>query len=446
LRFEHPERPGRAVRLAYCLNLHPAETLVGVVEGMESITLPLAERLGGSQGFGLGAWLAAAVAVPLAVGEETETYASFVREHGLDPFTYNAFPYGGFHRPGLKSGVFRPTWKDTARVVYTQAVAGVAARTWDAAGRRSSHVSISTHPGMFGADVQGRADVEHCADNLARACGLLARLEREKGLRVVLGVEAEPRASCGTTEELADFLALVRERAAAVLVPEQGWSMADADTLVRRHLGACLDACHAAVEFEDAADAFLAATRDGTPLAKLQFSSALELTDPAGNDVARARLLALDEPVYLHQVTGRRANGELLRATDLAEVAERFARGPGSDDGWRDAAPWRCHFHVPVDLGEVGEAGQVGAGSERGGGLGTTRDYADELLALALADPDRWGTDELHLEIETYTWDVLPGEARGAGTLVDGLEREYAHVEARLAAAGWRRAESSERG
>jgi hypothetical protein len=81
---------------------------------------------------------------------------------------------------------------------------------------------------------------------------------------------------------------------------------------------------------------------------------------------------------------------------------------------------------VPVDLAEVG-----------GTGLATTRDHADATLAEALARPELWGTDELHVEIETYTWDVLPREARGAGEMVDGLEREYAHVLARLEAAGW---------
>ena len=57
-----------------------------------------------------------------------------------------------------------------------------------------------------------------------------------------------------------------------------------------------------------------------------------------------------------------------------------------------------------------------------------------EMLAL-----EAWRPSELHLEIDTYTWDILPGSARGQGSLVDGLEREYAHVIGELARAGWRR-------
>lgn len=426
MRFEHPDLPGRGVRLAYCLNLHPAEDLEGVLGGVDQYTLPLAARMGVEDGFGLGSWLAASVAMTLGVGEGIDEYLSFLADARLDPFTYNAFPYGGFHRDGLKAGVFRPTWQETLRVAFTASVAGVAARAWEHCGRRSSHVSISTHPGKYGAEVKGRRDLEICADNFARTAGLFARIERETGCRIILSIEAEPRASAGTTQEVAELIALVGERAGAVLSEEQSVDPNQVAEIIRRHLGTCLDACHAAVEFEHPQDAFLAATREGSPLGKLQFSSALEVGDPQGNAVARERLLALDEPVYLHQVTARTPEG-LLRASDLPEVRDAWA---AEDPGWRSAAPWRCHFHVPVDLDAVGA---------ESGGLGTTRDYADELLAIALGDPDRWGTEELHLEIETYTWDVMPGEARGEGSLVDALEREYGHVEGVLARSGWRR-------
>jgi hypothetical protein len=95
------------------------------------------------------------------------------------------------------------------------------------------------------------------------------------------------------------------------------------------------------------------------------------------------------------------------------------------------------HFHVPVDLEAL-----------PGTNLGTTRALADELLAAALAAPQSWGSGELEVEIETYTWDVL--DARGAAAAsgadhparlarrLDGMEREMRHVIARIEAAGWR--------
>jgi hypothetical protein len=225
----------------------------------------------------------------------------------------------------------------------------------------------------------------------------------------VLALEPEPRSSANDTRELADWLDFVRSRA--------GGGARDA---AERHLGACLDACHAAVEFEEPEDALANATR-GTPLGKLQFSSALALRSP-GDAESAARLLALDEPVYLHQVTGRHG-GERERVTDLDALA---ALRPDEAARWRACDEWRCHFHVPVDLDELGATG-----------LATTRRYADALLDLALAAPERWGTRELHVEVETYTWNLFPSAQTGAATLVDGLERELRHVLARLARAGW---------
>jgi hypothetical protein len=229
----------------------------------------------------------------------------------------------------------------------------------------------------------------------------------------VLSLEPEPRALSGNTRELASFFERLREGAD-----------------VARHLGVCLDACHSAVEFEEPEESVLLATGSG-PLGKLQFSSALALADPGRSQASRERLLAMDEPRYLHQVTGF-AHGVRCEATDLPELDDHL-KGPARES-WLACPEWRCHFHVPVDLEELS-----------GTGLATTRAHADRVLGAALAAPERWGVDELHLEIETYTWQVLPGAARGAGAMVDGLAREYAHVMERLASAGWTRASGSVR-
>lgn len=424
MRFEHPAHPGRAVRLAYCLNLHPAEDLDGFLDGLRTITLPLAARLDparASGGFGIGPWLPARVAHALASDADAlASLTGFLAEHQLDPFTFNAFPFGGFHRERVKESVFRPTWRDRDRLKYTLDVARVAlglraARPLHERDGVDAHLSISTHAGAFGAWIRDEAELDAYAYNLARFAGILASLEQQTGTRVILSVEPEPRSVANDTAELARLFERVRSRADA-----------DSRGALARHLGACLDACHAAVEFEEPETAVANATARGAPLGKLQFSSALALRDPADADgEAVDLLLAMDEPVYLHQVTGRpsRAGGGFLRVTDLPELRAAWERG---DAGWRDSPEWRCHFHVPVDLEAVGAR------------LGTTRAEADALLAAALARPQRWGTRELHVEIETYTWNVLPEAARGPGRLVDGLEREMRHVLARLDRAGWR--------
>jgi hypothetical protein len=419
MRLVHSAHPEQAVRLAYCLNLHPADDLAGLLDGIERITLPLAERFDArtlSEGFGVGPWIPADLALSLASAAGARDLGRLVEllaAERLDAFTFNAFPYRAFQADGLKTGVFRPTWREPERLAYTLAVARVACAARAASparGRTSAHASISTHSGMLRADVRGEEDLERCAANLAQAARGLAELERERGLRIVLALEPEPRSLANDTSELPALFERVRARS-------------QDEASVRRHLGACLDTCHAAIEFEEPSAAWRNATRAGNPLGKLQFSSALALRDPAARPRARELLLAMDEPRFLHQVTGRSPAG-LVRTLDLRELGAGAARDPR----WDACDEWRCHFHVPVDLARVGGAEE---------GLLTTRDAADRTLAAALADPARWGTDELHVEIETYTWSVLPSVARGTGDLVDGLEREYRHVLAVLERAGW---------
>ena len=391
MRFTHREHPGRCVRLAYCMNLHAAEDLEGILEGIRSVTLPLRDKLSPpGEWFGVGMYLPFTVADQLQRSPDLLKLRRFVKQERLDPFTFNAFPYGGFQTDGLKRKVFHPNWLHPLRLAYTRHVARIAAFLHAGVARR---VSISTHCGGFGNEVEDALLVE----KLRAAADALAHLKPDLGNSVVLGLEAEPRSNCNDTA------------AAGALLRRVG------DT--HGNLGLCLDACHSAVEFEEPRAALAAALSAG-PLAKLQYTSALRLEAPAKNPAGWRALLDMDEPRYLHQVTAR-AGKDLRRFNDLDEL--RRVDPEGLDE-------LRCHFHVPVDREELGS------------GLRTTRGHAEALLDLLLDAPASWGSEELHVEIETYTWDVLPGSARGPGSLVEGLEREYRHVIGRLEARGWARA------
>ena len=414
--FRSSAHPGKAVRLGYCMNLHAAETLDELLANMLRITLPLRERIAPKCEFGVGMYLPARLARELANNPlQLACLKQFLDEHGLDSFTYNAFPYGDFQTDGLKERVFEPTWSESARMAYTLDVAEVATRLTSRNGI-GEHISISTHCGAHSSHFadsreRQRKTAEHAASFL-RAAESLSQLEDRSGRRVVLSLESEPRSSCNDLLELGSLL---------------GSRIDCANAAVRRHVGVCLDLCHAAVEFELEAgsnDLWL-----HHAVGKLQFSSALALRDPDANAQARIRFFGMDEPRFLHQVTGVR-RGQYVRAGDIVEVNRGWERG---DDAWHGHDEWRCHFHVPVDLEYLGDDG-----------LTTTRSYSDRQLtvALAAASSPRWRLPELHVEIETYTWHVLPREVRGAGELVDGLEREYRHVIAVLENAGWKHASS----
>jgi hypothetical protein len=399
------------------MNLHAADDLQGLLAGLRSVTLPLRDRLNWSGPFGIGTYLPATLASHLVsrAGEsDRRALRRFYVGEGLDPFTFNAFPYGGFQDDGLKERVFEPTWDRRERLSYTLDVARLAEDLARSCGcvEEGSHLSISTHCGRFGPWPEDGAQRRVAETTYLECASALGDIASFGGTPILLALEAEPRSSAGDTQELSGFMEDLG-----------GFTWGGGI------LGTCLDACHAAVEFEEPGAALARSAAHG-PLAKIQFSSALSLRHPGSRPEGRRLLLEMDEPRFLHQVTGRTAEGRLLHARDLPDLA-RLLEGDGAGNADKDAAEawlgcdaWRCHFHVPVDLESVGE-------------LETTRRDADLILEAVLADPEIWGTTELHLEIETYTWDVLPGVARGPGDLVDGLEREYEHVISRLRAAGW---------
>ncbi|HRV82655.1 MAG TPA: hypothetical protein P5218_14565, partial [Planctomycetota bacterium] len=265
----------------------------------------------------------------------------------------------------------------------------------------------------------GTPGVHACSRGLAAAVLALALGSEEGAPPVVLAVEAEPWAIAGDSVALAEYLMVVASRAQTLLREQGRMGAEQAAELVRRHLGTCLDACHSAVEFETVERALDLARYQGA-LGKLQYSSALRLEQPADHAKGREALLALDEPRFLHQVNGR-APGELLRAPDLDALANDLSDAETAGP-WLACDEWRCHFHVPVHL-------------EGLAGLRTTQAYADSLLRALLGDPDLWGIRELHVEIETYTWSILPGSE--SQPLVEGMQREYEHVLGLLDDAGW---------
>lgn len=401
MRFVHASHPGRCVRLAYCLNVHPARDLEELLEGLQRVTLPLRERVAPGREFGVGMYLSAAVARELCADRaQFARLQSLLARAELDPFTFNAFPHGGFGDRGLKERVFEPAWWERARTDYTLDVASIARALRTGRGP----ISISTHTGAHSsalAPASRQQRIEQCATAWRE---LDRELERRELHDIGLALEPEPDSLLGSLAELAT----------AQLQVAAG----------ERRLGVCLDTCHAAVMFEDAGASVTRALRFGAGLFKLQFTSALALREPTRNTRGRTALFELDEPRYLHQLASRSAEGAVELQPDLGIARAAFESGAPA---LREAVEWRCHFHVPVDLDALDALG-----------LEVTSAFADEVLERLLARPDEWRSGELHVEVETYTWSILPGAARGAGDLVDGLEREYQHVVARLEGAGWR--------
>jgi hypothetical protein len=256
-------------------------------------------------------------------------------------------------------------------------------------------------PGGFKPVARDPAAVAALVDNLLQAAAHLVAIERSAGRRIALALEPEPCCFLETVEEtLAFFEARLFGRAPLARFADlAGLAASEAEPALRRHLGVCYDVCHGAVEYEDPVAALERLRRAGIAVPKIQLSAAMRVPHISGERVAL--LAPFDTGVYLHQVVARES-GRLTRYVDLPDAFAAFREGEAQGE-------WRIHCHVPVFLADLGA-------------LGST---ADALIATLNAL--RAASLSPHLEVETYTWDVLPEELK-TGSKADDIARELSFV------------------
>ncbi|WP_406200106.1 metabolite traffic protein EboE [Streptomyces europaeiscabiei] len=374
MRFRHPD--GSTVHLAYCTNVHPAETLDGVLAQLRDHCAPVRRRLGRDR-LGIGLWLAKDAAAALVTdpsalrGLRTE-----LDRHGLEVVTLNGFPYQGFGAEEVKYRVYQPDWADPVRLDHTTSLARLLARLLP---DDVTEGTISTLPLAW----RTAYDDTRAARSRAALRTLAERLDAVAeltGRSIRVGLDPEPGCTVETTADaIGPLTAIGHDR-----------------------IGICVDTCHLATSFEDPRTALNALTRAHVPVVKSQLSAALHAEHPHLPEV-RAALAAFDEPRFLHQTRTSTAAG--LRGTDdLGEALE--------GDALPDASPWRAHFHVPLHAAPAAP-------------LTSTLPVLKAALTHLVG-----GAHPLtrHLEVETYTWQALPPELRPStrAQLADGIAAELA--------------------
>ena len=383
--------------LSYCTNVHAGRSVAEVEAGLDRYTVAVRDRFGGPLAAGL--WLARPVADELAASPGAlPRFADGLRRRGLTCHTLNAFPYGDFHSDRVKENVYLPDWSQPARRDYTLRCA---AQLCGLLPDDVNEGSISTLPLGFKGFPHDAGFVVACVDNLLAVARSLADLRERHGKAIRLAIEPEPMCVLETTEETVTFFKRLFDKAS-------GSGLGDA---ARNHLGMCYDVCHQAVEFEDPADCVARIDAAGIRINKVHVSCALQLDRPTENREGLEALRRYVEPRYLHQTTARTLGGSVARFVDLSAD---FIDNPPPE--FRGADCWRVHFHVPVDADRIGP-------------LATTRpDLRRALAAVAKLDYAP------HLEVETYTWEVMPG--RESVDLADALAREMAAARAMLTDVG----------
>ncbi|CAM5585894.1 MULTISPECIES: metabolite traffic protein EboE [Streptomyces] len=372
MRFRHPD--GSTVHLAYCTNVHPAETLDGVLAQLRDHCEPVRRRLGRDR-LGIGLWLAKDAALALVSDPSAlRRLRTELDRRGLEVVTLNGFPYEGFGAEEVKYRVYKPDWADPERLEHTTALARVLAGLLPDDVTRGT---ISTLPLAWRTAYDDRR-AETARTALVTLGERLDVLQDLTGRDIRVGLEPEPGCVVETTgDALAPLAAIGHPR-----------------------IGVCVDTCHLATSFEDPHTALDALTAAGVPVVKSQLSAALHAEHPHLPEV-RAALAAFDEPRFLHQTRVATAAG--LRGTD--DLGEAL-----SGDALPDAAPWRAHFHVPLHAAPAAP-------------LTSTLPVLKSVLTRLAGGPEPLTH---HLEVETYTWQALPPELRprARNQLADGIAAE----------------------
>ncbi|WP_395365467.1 metabolite traffic protein EboE [Streptomyces sp. YH02] len=430
MRFRHPD--GSTVHLAYCTNVHPAETLDGVLAQLRDHCEPVRRRLGRDR-LGIGLWLARDAARSLTTDPASlRALRAELDRRGLEVVTLNGFPYEGFGADEVKYRVYRPDWTHPDRLAHTTDLARLLAALLP---EDVTEGSISTLPLAWRTpfDAEAAATARTALTTLA---GRLDALEELTGRSIRIGLEPEP--GC-IVETVADAVAALtttpdpnpnrvrdrdrdrgrdRGRDPSLApspdpspIPNPATSPSPAPSrnpAPTPRIGVCLDTCHLATSFEDPRAALDSLAAAGIPVPKAQLSAALHAEHPHLPEV-RAALAAFAEPRFLHQTRTRTAAG--LRGTDdLPEALARSEHHATTEHGLPDATPWRAHFHVPLHAPPAPP-------------LSSTLPVLQDTLALLVGGPH---PRTHHLEVETYTWQALPPESRPRtrARLADGIAAE----------------------
>lgn len=367
-----------AAHLAYCTNIHPAESWAETLLALQTHTLKVRDEVQHpDEPYAIGLRLSARAARELLEGNNLECFRNWLSDENCYVFTINGFPYGAFHGTRVKEKVYQPDWTTQERLDYTKDLFSIIARLVP----EGVEGSVSTLPGSFKAF---DADEQAMFENLQTCAQYMEHLANEHGCDLHLGMEPEPLGHFENTGETIAFF-------------ERLLSFSPTPELIKKRIGINYDTCHFALEFDDCEDSLERMHAAGLRISKIHLSSALEF-DPSSPEALEA-IRAYDEPTYLHQVIVQNNDGSLTRFQDLPVFLEAAQQTLGSDCA-------RVHFHIPLY-------------SSPREPLGSTQEHAAQAIGFLKSHPGFC----THVEIETYTWGVLPQDLQIP--IEEQIAREY---------------------
>ncbi|MGB3192399.1 MAG: metabolite traffic protein EboE [Limnoraphis sp.] len=390
-----------STHLTYCTNIHPGESWLEVFDNLKQYIPALKSRLN-SEYLGIGLRLSHQATTQLKPSEMSE-FKAWLAKHNLYVFTLNGFPYGGFHNQVVKDQVYAPDWTTSERTNYTQHLAYILAELLP----QGVNGSISTLPLSYKPWFNSSSDInevfKQSTINLVKVVVELVNLHQKTGKFIHVDLEPEPNGLIENSAEVIHFFE-------NWLLPVGGKQLADtlgidlntAEKLLRQHIQICYDTCHFSVVYEKPSQVFEQFKQAGILVGKIQISAAIKNQlpqDQSERDHLAEYLHKFVDSTYLHQVVAAHPDGTFQSYIDLPEALQELRE--------TTAQEWRTHFHIPIF-------------NKTYGVLQSTQDDILTVLDLLKDYPCE------HLEIETYTFQVLPENLKT--DLLTSIQREYEWV------------------
>jgi sugar phosphate isomerase/epimerase len=389
------------VHLTYCLNVHPGETWEENLEAIKTKAVRVRDRVAPGREFGLGLRLGNIAAGALSDSGALDRFRAFLEQNRFYVYTINGFPYGDFHSSPVKEKAYHPDWRSSERRDYTIGLSEILAELLP----DGISGSISTVPGSYKEWIRSESDRAGMVRNLMQCVAHLSEIREKTGKDLHIGLEPEPDCFLETTDEtVAFFDRELSQTGSRYLARLKGCGETEAGEMIARHIGVCFDTCHMSLQFESLPESINRLREKGIRISKIQISAALKT---ACTRKSLERLRDFCDPVYLHQVKARCEEKEIKSYGDLPEALVL-----GLADS-RDGEQWRIHCHVPLYF--------QGDDTLESTSSGLTPDF----FSFAIQS----GCE--HLEIETYTFNVLPKDLRTKG-VVESVAAEYEWVIDRL--------------
>tara|TARA_R110002050_G_scaffold109796_5_gene221203 strand:+ start:12675 stop:13868 length:1194 start_codon:yes stop_codon:yes gene_type:complete len=367
--------------LSYCSNIHPGEDWENTFFNLKEYVPKIKEELSKNTNFGIGLRLSNKASKQLAEGNNLTDFKYWLSENNCYVFTMNGFPYGDFHDTEVKDKVHSPDWTTRERVDYTKRLFAQLAEILPEGISGGISTSPISYKHWYTSNKEVATAFEIGSTHLAELVLYLYQLENTTGRYMHLDIEPEPDGLIENTQEFLTFYNnYLLPIAIKVIISKLDLAQHEAEDLIKKHITLCYDICHYSLAFEEPSYTFEEMKKQGITIGKIQVSSALKIVFGEGNEAEIwDSLKRFNEPTYLHQVTEK--IGEQVKVyNDLPMLLEQK----------KSHKELRAHFHVPIFLDSFDN-------------LYSTQDQIIKTLSYLKSN----NVTE-HLEVETYTWGVLP--------------------------------------